>query len=140
MCALLSSSGSGSTLNSKDPQIILLLLQDSLCVSKKDIECSQKIFQPKSSSCLRWHIHVILLFLFFKSLYFARACSGLVVSGYSKHQKEESLVPAAALYQYKKFKKMPTIFSKFDEFKGTSKAFISLYYVMLIKIITLNHS
>merc|ERR1711860_404923 len=90
------------------------LEKDVLCVSKKDIECSQAIGPPNSTFCLR-------------------PCSGLVVSGYSKRQIDKSLgtLMPATVHQYKKFKKMYTVdeIGDFKDYDSELKLrFVRIYF------------
>ena len=94
-------------------------MEDALCMTVKEIECSQAITNENTTSCKRSAIFILLTFdlpIFFSP------CSGLVVSGYSKTKIDKSLKKKMSYYidSYKKFKLMYTVDTT-GEFKGKCK-------------------
>ena len=74
-------------------------------MSNEEISCSRTITGLNLTSCMRKRFRYILIT--FTSYYFHLSpCSGLVVSGYSKHQSEKSSKSDQTTNQYRKFKKI----------------------------------
>ena len=90
-------------------------------MTKNEIDCSQTVITPNSTSCMRLYYFIIcsckLCFIFF----LFSPCSGLVLSGYSKTSTDKSLIQhlTRAMIPYKKFRKMYKVDSR--KFQGKQK-------------------